>query len=161
MGVTSWELGVLRVPLIMVPDKRCRVIGMGLCWSESTTIAWQSHLRVRFRSTTWAGITATGFTVSSTSRSSRYLAHYKLPSGSMFGCGWHACRRLRIEVGERLLAVRSGFVGRLEDVYPYDTSISDHWFSNGRARLDRNLPHLRSHPDRRSSIQRLVLHIIS
>jgi hypothetical protein len=27
MGVTSWELGVLRVPLIMVPDRWCRRFG--------------------------------------------------------------------------------------------------------------------------------------
>ena len=66
--------------------QRCPVTGVGSCWSESTTIARRSHPRLRLCHTTWAGISTIGFTVISTSRSSRYLSHYKLPSGSVFGC---------------------------------------------------------------------------
>jgi hypothetical protein len=105
--------------------QRCPVTGVGSCWSETMTIAQRSHLRLRSRRTAWAGITATEFTVSSTSRSSRYLAHYKLPSGSVFGC-WgnrvylrqsYRCR-LRTEVGERLLVVRSRCAGKIRGRLP-------------------------------------------
>jgi hypothetical protein len=44
MGVTSWDLGVLRVPLIMVPDKYSVKVVQGLCLDVKTR--WASTYKM-------------------------------------------------------------------------------------------------------------------